>query len=136
MFRDRFEGEPLKGIELSFAGRSVRGEALVTRSGIEGGAVYALSAALRDENETHGRAVLRIDLRPELSEREIAARLERQRADQSLANVLRKSLAMAPVQVNLLREAFGKSLGGTPELVRSRRASEAAAQRAAMRRRT
>ena len=48
IFRERFEGGPLKGIALSFAGRSVRGEAVVTRAGIEGGAVYALSAELRE----------------------------------------------------------------------------------------
>ncbi len=48
IFRDRFEGEPLKGIALSFGARSVRGEAMITRTGIEGGAVYALSAELRD----------------------------------------------------------------------------------------
>ncbi|HEX8663846.1 MAG TPA: TIGR03862 family flavoprotein, partial [Beijerinckiaceae bacterium] len=46
-FRSRFEGEPLKRIRLSFGGASARGEALVTASGLEGGAVYALSAPIR-----------------------------------------------------------------------------------------
>src|SRR5262249_9023442 len=44
VFRERFEGQPLKRIELSFGGQSVRGEAIVTRHGLEGGAIYALSA--------------------------------------------------------------------------------------------
>ena len=48
IFRDRFEGQPLKGIALSFGAHSVRGEAMITRDGIEGGAVYALSAELRE----------------------------------------------------------------------------------------
>ncbi len=43
IFRARFEGQPLKRIAVTFAGKSVRGEALVTSGGIEGGAVYALS---------------------------------------------------------------------------------------------
>ena len=38
VFRDRFEGQPLKGVALSFGSHSVRGEAVITRSGIEGGA--------------------------------------------------------------------------------------------------
>src|SRR5881394_1318837 len=42
IFRDRFEGQPLKGVALAFHQHSVRGEAVVTRAGIEGGAVYAL----------------------------------------------------------------------------------------------
>jgi len=44
IFRDRFEGQPLKGVALSFGTHCVQGEAIVTRSGIEGGAIYALSA--------------------------------------------------------------------------------------------
>ena len=48
IFRDRFEGQPLKGVALSFGAHSVRGEAIITRSGIEGGAIYALSAELRE----------------------------------------------------------------------------------------
>ena len=43
-FRDRFEGQPLKGVALSFGAHTVRGEAIITRTGIEGGAIYALSA--------------------------------------------------------------------------------------------
>ncbi len=48
IFRDRLEGRPLKGVALTFGAHSVRGEAIVTRTGIEGGAVYALSAELRE----------------------------------------------------------------------------------------
>ena len=44
LFRSRFAGQPLKRITLSFAGTTVAGEAVVTETGIEGGAVYALSA--------------------------------------------------------------------------------------------
>ena len=77
-FRDRFEGKPLKNIGLGFAGRGSRGDAMITRYGIEGGAVYALSAALRDVIAAAGRANLEIDLRPDLSPVMIAAKLERQ----------------------------------------------------------
>jgi len=48
VFRDRFEGQPLKGIELTFGPHRVRGEAIVTRTGVEGGGIYALSAELRE----------------------------------------------------------------------------------------
>ena len=58
LLRERFEGQPLKGIALSFGGRSVRGEAMITRTGLQGGAVYALSAALRDAIDQQGEATL------------------------------------------------------------------------------
>ena len=62
IFRERFEGTPLKGIALSFGGRSVRGEAVITRAGIEGGAVYALSAELREAILASGAVTLHIAL--------------------------------------------------------------------------
>ena len=65
IFRDRFEGQPLKGVALTFGKHSVRGEAIITRTGIEGGAVYALSAELREAIDK-GRATLRVALRPDL----------------------------------------------------------------------
>ena len=44
VFRERVEGQPLKGVALSFESQTVRGEAIVTSTGHEGGAIYALSA--------------------------------------------------------------------------------------------
>jgi uncharacterized flavoprotein (TIGR03862 family) len=66
IFRDRFEGHPLKGVALSFGPHTVRGEAMITRTGIEGGAIYALSADLRGAILSSGQATLRIALRPDL----------------------------------------------------------------------
>src|SRR5262249_3324309 len=63
VFRDRFEGQPLKRIALSFGSLTVRGEAIVTRTGIEGGGIYALSGPLRETITAKGEAVLSIDLR-------------------------------------------------------------------------
>ncbi len=118
-FRTRFEGAPLKSIAVSFGGRTVRGEALITRQGIEGGAIYALSADLRDAIAAQGTATVEIDLRPEFTEAQIAAKLERQRSDQSLSNLLRKAINLPPVAINLLREAHGASLAAdAPELAR------------------
>jgi hypothetical protein len=118
-FRDRFEGTPLKNIALSFHGETVRGEALITRAGIEGGAVYALSSALRSALDHTGHATLMVDLRPDLSHADVLAKLARPRGGDTVANFLRKTLALAPVAVNLLRETHGKDLGlDAPTLAR------------------
>lgn len=45
--RHRFAGAPLKTIALSLGGERVAGEAVLARYGLEGGAVYALSAPIR-----------------------------------------------------------------------------------------
>jgi uncharacterized flavoprotein (TIGR03862 family) len=104
-FRTDFEGQPLKTIALAHAGHVVRGEAVVTRDGLEGGAVYALSAPLRETILRDGSALLKISLRPDLTAAAMITRLERPRGKQSLSNFLRKVLGLSPVSIGLIREA-------------------------------
>ena len=105
IFRDRFEGQPLKGIALSFGPHTVRGEVIITRAGLEGGAIYALSARLREAIGSSGRATLRIALRPDLAMQDLMARLSRPRGRQSLSNFLRKAAHLSPAAIGLLQEA-------------------------------
>ena len=105
IFRDRFEGQPLKGIALSFGPRTVRGEATITRTGLEGGAIYALSADLREPIAGSGQATLHIALRPDLEMRDLIERLSAPRGRQSLSNFLRKAAHLSPVGIGLLQEA-------------------------------
>ena len=87
VFRDRFEGQPLKRIELRFGAHTVRGEAIITKQGLEGGGIYALSAPLRDAIAATGEAMLHIALRPDLSGAELQKRLEAPRRKQSLSTL-------------------------------------------------
>jgi uncharacterized flavoprotein (TIGR03862 family) len=105
IFRDRFEGHPLKGIALSFGVRTERGEAVITRIGIEGGAIYALSSDLREAIARSGQAILRIALRPDLELQDLVAQLSRPRGKQSLSNFLRRTVHLSPVAIGLLQEA-------------------------------
>ncbi len=104
--RARFAGTPLKRIALAFDGTIVRGEAMITDQGIEGGAVYALSAALRDAIAADGVATLRLDLRPDLSRADLARRLGRRPGAVSLSNHLRRAGGLSPVAVALVQEAL------------------------------
>lgn len=105
LFRDRFAGRPLKAVALSHAGRAVRGEAMIAAYGLEGGAIYALSAAMRDAIARDGATELTLDLRPDVSLTVLTERLSRPRGKDSLSNWLRKSARLDPAAVALLREA-------------------------------
>ena len=105
LFRERFAGQPLKGIALSHGDRSVRGEAMIAGYGLEGGAVYALSAVLRGAVEAAGQAEVRIDLKPDMDMARLTARLDRPRGKASLSNHLRKTAGLEPAAVALLHEA-------------------------------
>ncbi len=105
-FRSRFGGAPVKGASFSFRDQNLRGEAIITKHGIEGGALYALSSALRDAVLADGKAVFHIALRPDLTTSEIEERLRRHLTGRkpSLANLLRKALKLSPVAIGLLYE--------------------------------
>jgi uncharacterized flavoprotein (TIGR03862 family) len=105
VFRDRFEGQPLKGVALTFGAHSVRGEAIVTRTGIEGGAVYALSAELREAIIRSGQVTLHVALRPDLDMKDLIAKVSAPKGKQSLSNFLRKAVSLSPVAIGLLQEA-------------------------------
>lgn len=103
-FREKAQGEPLKRIALHAEGRTVNGEAMITASGIEGGAIYAISALLRDAIERDGEVTLWIDLQTSMSVSELAWRLERARPGQSVSTTLRKIAGLSPIEVLLVRE--------------------------------
>ena len=105
--RARFAGTPLTRIALAFAGRSARGAAVITEAGIEGGAVYALSGAIRDAIARAGGPVtVALDLRPDLDAAALAARLDGPAGAVSLASRLRRA-GLPPVAAALLREVQG-----------------------------
>ncbi len=105
LFRARFEGQPLQGTELRFEDASARGEAVVTKTGLEGGAIYALSPLLRDAIERDGEAILTIDLRPGLAASELENALAKPLGKQSFSNFLRKAVKLSPAAIGLLQEA-------------------------------
>ncbi len=119
LLRDRFAGEPLKGVAVTFGRTRLRGEAMVTRHGLEGGVIYALSAALREAIAKDGTARLWIDLRPDATAAQLETRIALAPADQSVANRLRKSVHLTPLETNLLREAHGKDLPSDPAALAS-----------------
>jgi uncharacterized flavoprotein (TIGR03862 family) len=119
VFRDRHAGAPLKPVALSFAGRTVRGEAMIAAEGIEGGAVYALAAPMREAIARNGSALLHIDLRPDQTTATLAQRLG-SRGSASLSTFLRKQAGLSPVAVGLVQEALhAGETGPLPALIKA-----------------
>ena len=104
IFRDRYAGQPLKSIVLNFGGHKVPGEIMIAKNGIEGGPVYALSAAIRDEVEENGVATVHLDLRPNVKFDEYTKKLDTPCGALSFTNCLRKYGGLSPVEIGLLME--------------------------------
>ncbi len=114
--RERFAGQPLKNVVLSCGGQEAGGEIVITRYGLEGGTVYALSAVLREQLRRQGHGVLRIDLKRDLGQEEILRRLSQGRGAASLPNHLKKALKLPPPSYSLIRDCAPEALADPAKL--------------------
>lgn len=101
-FHERFSGVPLKPLAVIHEGISIRGEAMLTAQGIEGGVIYAHSAAIRNAIARDGHTTITLDLRPEMPQDALEQKLAA-RGNKSLASFLRSN-GFPPLVSALLRE--------------------------------
>ncbi|MGC1496205.1 MAG: TIGR03862 family flavoprotein [Sulfitobacter sp.] len=94
----RHFGAAIKGITLSSGPYVSRGEATISKRGLEGGGIYSVSRGVREGHS------LFIDLLPDLSVPEVTARLTKTRGKISLKEHLRKTLKLPPAQIALMQE--------------------------------
>lgn len=107
-FREKFHGQPLKSIVLSFKNIKKSGECVVTKSGVEGSLVYAASAQLRDEIQLSGSAIISLDLAPHISRAELISALAAPRGSRTLTNHIKKTVGIHGVKLGLLYEFISK----------------------------
>ena len=93
-----FFGQPVKNVELTVAGQRSRGEFVITQSGVEGGAIYALGRTLRQT------PLVQIDFAPQLSVQVLRAMISNRKPKDSLGNFLRKSVKLDATKRALLFE--------------------------------
>ncbi len=115
LLQSQFSGQPLLTVNLSVTTlanelQSIRGEAIITKTGIEGTSIYALSASLRNLILAHNEAHLHMDLLPDVSIDKVIAQLNKPRGKNSTTNFLRKQLNLSPVKLALLRELTPASI--------------------------
>jgi hypothetical protein len=111
-FRSRFAGQPLKTIAVGFIDRSghghyVRGECVVTETGLEGGVIYTLSAPLRDAISAEGSARIVLDLQPSMGLDRLFDEIAEPRGTRSWSTYLRRRVGLAGAKAGLLHEVAG-----------------------------
>ncbi|WP_159913818.1 TIGR03862 family flavoprotein [Pantoea sp. 18069] len=119
-FQQRFAGQPLKSVGLSFTdsqGQAFarRGEFVVTETGIEGSLVYAASQWLRDAIAAQGHATLHLDLLPEHDAQRVDAEVRHPRGSRSLSSHLKSRLGIDGVKMGLLHEVLGRDGVNDPQ---------------------
>ncbi|NVJ68851.1 MAG: TIGR03862 family flavoprotein [Alphaproteobacteria bacterium] len=119
-FKTRFQGEPVKNTILTFGGDTVKGDFVVTKNGVEGSAIYALSAPIRDSIEQEGPVALTLDLTPDRTQEQLAAALARPRGKKSMATHIKKATGLSGVKTGLLHEFLTKEEFTNPGTLASR----------------
>ncbi len=117
ILRTRCAGMPLKRIAVTVGETHRRGEAVITRDGLEGGVVYAVTESLRHALAASTPATITLDLRPDLTTEALATRLFAPNK-QTQANTLRRA-GLSAAAVNVLREA-GPTLPRDPAALAAR----------------
>jgi uncharacterized flavoprotein (TIGR03862 family) len=108
-FIDKHEGNPLKNIAISCGGKTQKGELVITRFGLEGNAIYAISPQIREELEKNQTATVFLDLKPTLSYADLLEKIKKSNLKKT-SEKLQKELKLNPAQIGLLKTYLSKEI--------------------------
>jgi uncharacterized flavoprotein (TIGR03862 family) len=110
------EGSPLKNIAISCLNKKQKGEAVITRFGLEGNAIYALSPQIREEFESQQKATVFLDLKPTLLYDDLLQKIKKSTFKKT-SEILQKEVKLSPAQIGLLKKYLSKETYLNPELL-------------------
>jgi len=96
------EGQALKNCAFTCGTITRKGEAVLTKFGVEGSGVYPLSPIIREQLLSKQEAVVHVDFKPEFTEDEIKKRYQN-KANLSVKDFLEKKLNLSPAQIALIK---------------------------------
>jgi uncharacterized flavoprotein (TIGR03862 family) len=105
-FIQRHEGEPLKNISISINNKTQKGEAVITKSGIEGNAIYALSGEIQAELASKKEAIVYVDFKPTFDLRKVVEKINYSKSN--ITTTLKEKLKLPKVVVDLLKTTLAK----------------------------
>ncbi|CAN5644890.1 TIGR03862 family flavoprotein [soil metagenome] len=96
------EGKSLKNISITSGNTTKLGEVVITKYGMEGGAIYALSPQIREQLNTRNKATITIDLKPALTIQQILSTLNNN-SGLTISAILKEKLNLSDAQFALLK---------------------------------
>ncbi|ARV05891.1 DNA-binding protein [Polaribacter sp. SA4-10] len=101
------EGKPLKNIALTFNHHFSKGELVISKFGLEGNAMYALSQKIQDKLLTEESVVIHLDLKPTMTVDQIKAKYKNAKRSK-VTDVLKKVLKLDRTSIGLLKQFTNK----------------------------
>jgi len=101
------EGKPLKNIALKYKGRLSKGEVVISKFGMEGNAIYAISQKIQETLLTEDNAVILLDLKPTMTVDQIKTKFNSSKLTK-VTDVLKKVLKIDSASIGLLKQYTDK----------------------------
>ena len=107
-FIKNHEGTPLKNIAISCNNSNQKGEAVITKFGLEGNAIYGLSPQIREQLTANSTATIFIDFKPSLTIENVHSKVKKS-IYKNTTQILKKELKLSVAQIDLLKTYLSKS---------------------------
>jgi len=101
------EGQPLKNIALSCLNKKQKGELVITKFGLEGNAIYALSPEIQSQLSDNKTTIVYLDLKPMFTINDVVQKINASPLRKT-TDILKKTLKLSAPQINLLRATLSK----------------------------
>lgn len=115
-FINTHQGKPLKNIALTYQNHVSQGELVISKFGLEGNALYALSQKIQETLRTSERTVIHLDLKPTMTVEQIKAKYRSSRLSR-VTDILKEDLNMDRTSVGLLKHFSNKATFTNPDLL-------------------
>jgi len=104
-----YEGKPVKNIAIYNDNKYIKGEFVITKSGMEGAAIYAHSSALGKQLTFKKSAYIFIDLMPYKKNIDILNKIITSKSSKSKTTILKNILNLDRIKISLLKQFTSKA---------------------------
>ena len=105
-FISRNQGKPLKNISIRIDDKTQKGEAVVTEFGLEGNAIYALSAELQTALSTEKSVDIFVDFKPTVAIDKLIEKMKS--SEENTTTTLKEELKLSRTVIDLIKEKLTK----------------------------
>jgi uncharacterized flavoprotein (TIGR03862 family) len=106
-FIEKNEGIPYKNIAISCNNITQKGEAVITKFGLEGNSIYGLSPQIREQLSANSKATIFIDFKPSLTLENVNSKIKLSKY-KNTTEILKKELKLSTSQIDLLKTYLSK----------------------------
>ena len=108
------EGKPLKNIALTFNDCVAKGELVISKFGLEGNAIYALSQKIQNKLLTKKNAVIYLDLKPTMTVLQLKEKYKKSPRSK-VTEILKKDINLNRLSIGILKHFTDKETFSDPE---------------------